>query len=547
LKINNYALIRNLEIELFPGFSIITGETGAGKSILLDAFSLILGERADTSIILTGSERCVVEACFDIKEYDLEFFFKNNDIDYSDETILRREIYTNGKSRAFINDTPANLSQLKELCINLVDIHSQHQNLQLSNYLFQLKTIDSMAYTKDMLQQYKQLFKKFKEIEKEYQQLIEKSSKAKTDIDYYTFQLKQLDDAKLKEGEQEELETELDILSHSEEIKQNLTNSISLLNNDEYSVLTNLKEIQVLLSKISTYSKPVEDANKRIETVYIELKDILNELEKISEKIEYDPDRIKTISERLDLLYNLQQKHHVSTVAELIKVRDDFFNKINEIEFYDTKIDELNKEKEILNNQLNKLAEDISKKRIETIPKIEGEITELLSQLGMPNAQFKVLHRNLNELTVNGRDEITFMFSANKNIPMQELSKIASGGEISRLMLSLKYIISLNTSLPTLILDEIDTGVSGEIAGKMANIMVKMAEKMQVINITHLPQIASKGKNHYKVYKTEDEKSTITNIKLLKEEERVMEIAKMLSGEQLSDAAIMNAKALLSN
>jgi DNA repair protein RecN (Recombination protein N) len=547
LRIQNYALISELEIDFYSGLSIITGETGAGKSILLGALSLILGQRADSSFVNPNAEKCVVEAIFSIHEYNLKAFFTDNDIDYDNEITLRREIQSNGKSRAFINDTPVNLNQLKELGLNLVDIHSQHENLNLTDDVFQLKVVDSIAGHRNLITEYNQAYRQYKLLASELQQLQTIAEKSKTDTDYFQFQFNQLEQASLVENEQEELESELETLTHAEEIKLNLINSIGLLSGDGASIINNIKEVRNSLSKILKFYSPASGFDKRAESVYIELKDLSREIELLSEKIEYNPDRIKTVNERLDLIYNLQQKHRVKSVSELIMIKNDFLQKLNEINAYDNQVSELKQKLDTQHALLLKLSKEISQNRNNVIPSIEAEIINYLQLLGMPNGKFKIESEKLKDFSQNGLDKIIFLFSANKHIELQEVSKIASGGEISRLMLSLKALIAEKTALPTIIFDEIDSGISGEIADKMGSIMQRMADHMQVINITHLPQIAGKGKYHYLVYKTESETTTTTNIKKLNTDERILEIAKMLSGEELTEAALSNARELLSN
>lgn len=547
LRIQNYALISELEIDFYSGLSIITGETGAGKSILLGALSLILGQRADSSFVNPNAEKCVVEAIFSIHEYNLKAFFTDNDIDYDNEITLRREIQSNGKSRAFINDTPVNLNQLKELGLNLVDIHSQHENLNLTDDVFQLKVVDSIAGHRNLITEYNLAYQQYKLLSSELQQLQTIADKSKTDTDYFQFQFNQLEQASLVENEQEELESELETLTHAEEIKLNLINSIGLLSGDGASIINSIKEVRNSLLKILKFYSPASGLDKRAESVYIELKDLSREIELLSEKIEYNPDRIKTVNERLDVIYNLQQKHRVNSVVELIMIKNDFLQKLNEINSYDNQVSELKQKLDTQYTMLLKLSVEISQNRNNVIPTIEAEIINYLQLLGMPNGKFKIESEKLKDFGQNGLDKIIFLFSANKHVELQEVSKIASGGEISRLMLSLKALIAEKTALPTIIFDEIDSGISGEIADKMGSIMQRMADHMQVINITHLPQIAGKGKYHYLVYKTESETTTTTNIKKLNTDERILEIAKMLSGEELTEAALSNARELLSN
>ncbi len=547
LTIKNYALINDLHIDWNPGFTIITGETGAGKSILLGALSLILGQRADTSVLLDKSKKCIVEASFYIKPYNLKSFFEENDLDYEENTIIRREIIDNGKSRAFINDSPVNINQLKSLGILLIDIHSQHENLNLSTHQFQLKVVDSIAQHQTLIEEYTNTYYYYRSLESEFKELSDKANKSKADYDYFQFQYNQLNDAKLVEGEQEELEKELEALTHAEEIKMHLSYSVNNLSGDNNSILNVLREIKNSNEKTSKFLPQLEEFTKRLESAYIDLNDLSREFELLAEKIEYDPKRIQQINERLDLIYSLQQKHRVESVQELIELKKDFENKLNDIGSYEEQLQKIKNEINDVINKIKELAAIISENRKNTIPKIEQKIIYHLQQLGMPHSKFSIQHQLRDEFDINGIDDILFLFSANKNTPILELSKVASGGEISRLMLSLKYLISRNISLPTIIFDEIDSGVSGEIADKMGSIMKEMSTHMQLVNITHLPQVAGKGDFHYLVYKIDENKITSTKIKLLNNEDRIVEIAKMLSGEQLTEAALLNAKELLAN
>jgi DNA repair protein RecN (Recombination protein N) len=547
LSIENYAIIDNLEIGFNKGLSIITGETGAGKSIILGALSLILGKRADISILKDKNRKCIVEGTFDIREYHFESFFSENDLDYEDYTILRREISPNGKSRSFINDSPVNLNILKDLGLKFIDIHSQHQNLNLGNSQFQLKVIDAYSKSEELLGNYREQFLLYKNLVKEYNNLSEKSQQSQADTDYYNFQYEQLNAARLKEDEQEELELELERLKHAEEIKSSLNNSAYLLDGDEKTILTSLNEIKSSIGKILQYYPDVTDLGERIESSYIEMKDIANELESLAERVDIDPKRLEAVNERLDLIYSLQQKHKVSSVQELIAIREAFLEKINEVSSYETRLEELQKKVRDCRNKLDNMAGRLTGQRRNSIENIEQEITGLLVDLGIPNGKFKIHHETLDDYTMNGRDSIQFLFSANKNIQMQEISRIASGGELSRLMLSIKSLLSGSSDMPTIIFDEIDMGVSGEIADKVGNIIDKMSAGIQIINITHLPQVASKGDYHYLVYKSDEGKTTTAHIKLLSNEERHIEIARMLSGEELTEAAMKNARELLKN
>jgi DNA repair protein RecN (Recombination protein N) len=547
LSIRNYALINQLDIDFHPGLSIITGETGAGKSILLGAMSLILGQRADTSVLSDKSKKCIAEGTFFIKEYKLQDFFSDNGLDYEDITIIRREINEDGKSRAFINDSPVNISILKDMGTRLVDIHSQHQSLNLGNHLFQLRVIDSFAQNGSLLDDYKAIYQKYKTDQAVYADLLSKSEKEKNDFDYYSFQFNQLDEAKLIENEQDELETEINTLKHSEEIKTILSRSSLLLSGEGSSSVYQVKEAMQMITKLKAIYPKAEGLSKRMESIYIELKDIASEIELLGEKLEHDPQRLENIGGRLDLIYSLEQKHRVSHVNDLIEIRDQLETRLNEITGFDDKMEALKKQITEQQEYLSAIASKISENRSGVATLIESTIIELLKQLGIPNANFKITLRQLDEFTSNGLDEVSFLFSANKQSDLQEISKVASGGELSRLMLSIKSVMTRSLGLPTVIFDEIDSGISGEIADKMGNIIQQMAEQTQVINITHLPQIAGKGKHHYLVYKKDDHQATYTHIKLLTDEERITEIAKMLSGEVLTDAAIINARELLKN
>ena len=545
LNVHNYALINELTIDLNKGLNIITGETGAGKSILMGALSLILGQRADTSVLKDKARKCIVEAKFNIKPYRLKSFFDVHDLDYDDNTMIRREIADNGKSRAFINDTPVNLSVLKDLSTHLVDIHSQHESLLLGDENFQMALVDSYAGHHPLLHQYYQKYEEYHQVQSDYNRLMSNAEKAKSDLDYLQFQYEQLEALKLNQGEQEELEEELEKLNHAEEIKLNLSKSYQLLYEEEFSILLNLKEAKNALSAIAKYLKESEDLNERMESAYIELQDIGDEIEQLNESIEYDPSRIEFIRERLDSIYAQQQKHKVSTVGELLQIKTDLETQIENINSYDFRSEELKSQLELKKNELIQLAQQISKNRKQIIPELEQNINRTLKLLGMPNAAFKIKQIAVDEFLPTGNEMIKFMFSANKNVEPEEIEKVASGGEISRLMLSLKSILVENKTLPTIIFDEIDAGTSGEIADKMGIIIKQMSSKMQVVNITHLPQIASKADFHYLVYKKDNHQTTNTYIKLLDKDERINEIAKMLSGKELTDAAIQNAKVLI--
>jgi DNA repair protein RecN (Recombination protein N) len=547
IYIQNYALINELEIDFNKGLNIITGETGAGKSILLGALSLILGQRADTSVLKDKSKKCFVEAQFYIQKYNLKDFFSDNDIDYDDLTTIRREITNNGKSRAFINDTPVNLSVLKNLSDSLIDIHSQHENLLLGDDHFQLSLVDSFANHLGLLVNYKTKLEVYNALRSEYNNIVNNADKAKSDLDYLQFQFTQLEEIKLIDGEQEDLELELEQLNHAEEIKTNLLSSSNLFNVEEISIISNLKQVKNSIELIDKYIKEGEELSKRINSSYIELQDINSEIERLNERIEHDPERLEFVTERLNNIYSLQQKHKVSSVKDLINLKNELERKIDIINSFDFETGKIKKQLEESRDELNQIANQISVNRKKVIPNIENKVIETLQLLGIPNAAFKVVQEKVDEFLVTGTELIKFLFSANKNVALEELSKVASGGEMSRLMLSIKSLFVETTTLPTIIFDEIDTGTSGEIADKMGTIIKNISTNIQVVNITHLPQIASKGDYHYLVYKQDNQDTTNTYIKLLSQEERINEIAKMLSGEALSDAAIQNAKVLLDN
>ncbi len=547
LSVQNYALIDKLEVEFTDGLTIITGETGAGKSILLGALGLIAGTRADSQSLQDKTKKCIIEASFNIKEYDLTDFFEVNELDYEAITSIRREINPEGKSRAFINDTPVTLNQLKELGERLIDIHSQHQTLSLNGADFQLSVVDAFAKHFDLLLQYKEEFSLFKSKEKQLNELIEKEAQAKKDLDYFQFQFNELEDANLKADEQSVIEQELETLNNAEDIKLNLSKASLALNGGEQNLISSLNEIKVLLNSMSKFKPEIAELSTRINSSFLELKDITNELESLEQDIVYDPKRIEVLNEKLDAIYRLQQKHNVKSVEELIAIKNDLSNKLLDFNSLETEIIKVKTELDKLNKSLSVKSKSLSDNRKKAIPKIEKEIASLLSSLAMPNAELKI-NQSITEIFTNsGIDKINFMFSANKGSDFKELNKVASGGELSRLMLSIKSLIAQLTALPTIIFDEIDTGVSGDVADKVGSIMDVMAKKMQVITITHLPQIASKGQSHLFVYKEDKSNKTYSNIKKLNSEERIQEIAKMLSTGSPTAAAISNAKELLKN
>ena len=545
LLVKNYALIDALEINFHEGLNIITGETGAGKSILLGALSLILGHRADVNTLKDKSAPCVVEGTFSLDGHNLEKFFDLNDLEYSNVTTIRRHINPAGKSRAFVNELPVTLTILKELVGQIIDIHSQHENLLLADGSFQLSVLDSFAANAGDLIAYSKVFEEYKTLNNEVNELKQKAQQAKADLDYLQFQLNQLTEAKLVPGEDLELETLQKQLAHAEDIKTALNTTSLLLNSEETSTLIWLKEAETTISKIIGFHPLAEILAQRIESARIELNDIAHEIEIQNEKVDLDPNELQVENQRLDLIFTLQQKHHVSSVNELIALRDKLANQVNEITSYDQTIIEKSTKLESVHNAALKQAKSISQKRVSASQEFEQSIKGLLEQLGMPHAEFKVKFEMLPILKNWGIDKVSFLFSANKQVSLNELAKVASGGELSRLMLSLKSLMVKTTGLPTIILDEIDTGVSGGIADKVGNIINDMAQGMQVINITHLPQIASKGDHHFLVYKEHSNNTTKTLIRRLTPQERITEVAKMLSGEEISDAAIINAKHLL--
>jgi len=546
LYIKNFTLIDELDIELHPGFSVITGETGAGKSIILGAIGLLLGQRADSKSIKQGADRCVIEAHFDLSRYDLKPFFDENDIEYDDhDTIIRRELTAAGKSRAFINDTPVALTMLKELGDQLMDVHSQHQNLLLNKQDFQLNVVDILANDSKELEDYQQCFANYQQKMKELNQLREEIERNRENADFLQFQYDELEAAHLAEGEQEELEQESETMSHAEDIKTALYEADNALNGDESGVVLQVKSAYNALSGISNVMPKTTELAERLDSCRIELKDIAEEVSQLLERTDFDPAELENINNRLDRLYELEKKYHVETVEELIQQRDSLKQKLSHIENSDEAESEMEKEVVKLRSLCTQRAESISKMRQATAKQMQINLAQRLEQLGMPHARFDVSITKT-ELGKNGQDSISFLFSANKSTPLQPVSQVASGGEIARVMLSLKAMISGAVKLPTIIFDEIDTGVSGKIAEKMAQIMQEMGRtERQVISITHLPQIAALGSHHYRVSKEETKNGTVSHMTELNNEERITEIAQMLSGSDISDAAIQNAKELL--
>lgn len=550
IHIQNYALIDKLDIDFMPGFSVITGETGAGKSIILGAIGLLLGQRADVKAIKNGASKCVVEARFGIASYGMEAFFNELDLEYDpEECILRREVYANGKSRAFINDSPASLAQTKALGEKLIDIHSQHQNLLLNKEGFQLNILDILAQDEKQLAAYKQVYTQYKNTCKELDTLIGQAEKSRQDEDYLRFQLEQLEEAELKEGEQNGLEQEAETLSHAEDIKAGLYRAGQLIDNAEANgILSQTKECIQTLQGISKVYTSASEWTERLQSCYIELKDIAHDLSSAEDEVEFNPERMDYVNQRLNLIYNLQQKHRADSIEALIDLANNYRKQLNDIASYDDRIAELRSLKDNLYDKVLEEAATLTRMRTDSARHIEEQMKKLLVPLGMPNVRFAVAMEQRKEPDANGTDNVTFLFSANKNGTLQNVASIASGGEIARVMLSLKAMIAGAVKLPTIIFDEIDTGVSGSIAEKMALIMRDMGrQNRQVISITHLPQIAARGTTHYKVYKEDTETGTNSYIRKLVPDERIHEIAHMLSGSTLTEAALNNARALLEN
>ncbi len=569
LTINNYALIDNLEISFGQGLNILTGETGAGKSIILGALSLILGQRAESRYFFNQQKKCVIEGSFKINDFHLSSFFEDNDLDHETETVLRREISADGKSRAFVNDTPVNLTTLKQLGEKLIDIHSQHATLEINDPEFQLLVVDSVAKHGDLLNDYRSKFRAYKKSVSKLNELIADSDKTKADLDYFQFQFDELEKVSLTADEQEPLERELYALNNAEEIKRNLYGAYYLVQESETAAISQLREAGQQLAALEKFDPQIEELHQRLNSTIIELKDIAAEVEAIEQKTHTNEARVEEINLRLSLIYNLQKKHRVNSNAELLQIQDELSEKIQQALFGDEAIEKLQKQLIADKNELEKLAAKLTANRVKAIPSIEKQVIDTLAEMGMGSSTLKIEHvvgksespevgkisdlpdfrtsGPSDHLTKNGVDHVRFLFSANKGHALAEMSKVASGGELSRLMLSIKSIIAKYTALPTIIFDEIDTGVSGEVANKVGQIMERLADNLQVITITHLPQIASKGKNHYFVYKDDSAAVTYTRIKQLDNNERVTEIAKMLSGDKPGESALQNARELLSS
>ena len=545
LYIENFALIEKLDINFSNGFSIITGETGAGKSILLGALGLVLGKRADLTSLKNKSEKCIVEANFSIGKYNLEPFFESNDLDYEQETIIRREILLSGKSRAFVNDSPVNLQQLQDLSFYLIDVHSQHQTLELSEEDYQFKIIDSIANNQELLIEFQSSLKKYRSKKSTLESKKNEFSAVIKEKDYNEFLFQELESANLKEGELEELEQQYQALSNVEFIKENLDKLLSIANEEEFGVLKNLKEFKAALQKNTDYSTEYKSLFERTNSILIEFDDIVKELNRESDLVFNDPEKLEATNQKLQMIYNLQKKHNVLTVEELIQIQTDLKSKVVSVSTLEEEIATLENSIKDFELQLNAVASKISQSRREAIPNLSEKLIDILNLLGMPSVRFKIEIIASDTYHNNGKDTLQFLFSANKGTDFGLLRKVASGGEMSRIMLAVKSILSQYSKLPTIIFDEIDTGVSGDIANKMGEIMRDMSKTMQVFAITHLPQIAAKGANHYKVFKTESGENTVSELKLLNSDERIIEIAEMLSGKDISDSAVNHAKALL--
>lgn len=554
LSINNYALIDNLEISFDKGLNILTGETGAGKSIILGALSLILGQRAESRYFFNQQKKCVIEGSFRIESFHLKSFFEENDLDYDGDTVLRREISSDGKSRAFINDTPVNLTLIKQFGEKLIDIHSQHATREINDPDFQLLVVDGVAGHYELLANYRTKYKAYRKSLSQLQQLIEQNDKAKADLDYFKFQFDELERASLAADEQEGLEKELNTLNNAEEIKRNLLGANYLLQDSEAAAVNQMRDAAQQLSSIERYTTDVEELHQRLKSTLIELRDIAAEIETVEQRTVTDEARAEEVNTRLSMIYNLQKKHRVNSNAELLRIQDDLSEKIQQAVFGDEVVGKLQAQIADAKQELEKLAAQLSANRKKAIPVITKKVLATLAEMGMDNSALEIEQSTeappsakggAEVLGVNGVDSIRFLFSANKGHALADMSKVASGGELSRLMLSIKSIIAEYTALPTIIFDEIDTGVSGEVANKVGQVMERLANNLQVITITHLPQIAGKGNSHYFVYKDNSTATTYTRIKKLSDDERVMEIAKMLSGDKPGESALQNARELL--
>jgi len=545
ITIKNYALINELHIDFSSGLSIITGETGAGKSILLGALGLVLGNRADSSTLKNTNKKCVIEAIVSIHSYNLQDFFETEDIDYETNTILRREILPSGKSRAFINDTPVTLLVLSALRARLIDIHSQHQTLQVSDQEFQFQLLDAVANNESKLASYQSGLASYTKEKKKLEEIQHEQREAHLQYDYNSHLYNELLEAKLIEDEQELLEEKLEKINNVEEIKQNLSAALQITTDENIGIQNLLYSLEQKLTKIDSYSKEYQELSDRISSVKIELDDIIGDLESAFEQVDFNPSEATQLNDRLQLIYNLQKKHYVNSISELLTIQSALLLKVNTVENAEQSLLDQETIVKGIANKLDAVALKISEARSKIIPKLSKQLADILADLGMPHARFQIKNTPSENYYKNGKDSLEFLFSANKGGQYGELKKVASGGELSRVMLAIKKILSENSQLPTIIFDEIDSGVSGEVSNKMAHIMSQMSRKMQVITITHLPQIAAKGNQHYKVYKDEVNHITTTNLKQLSEDERIVEIAEMLSGKTISDSALTHARELL--
>ncbi|MDE3740655.1 DNA repair protein RecN [Maribacter polysaccharolyticus] len=545
LSIKNYALIDRLNVSFGNGFTCITGETGAGKSILLGGLSLVLGKRADLSTLRNKDEKCIVESDFEIGSYGLSSFFLEHDLDYEEKTIIRREILPSGKSRAFVNDTPVTLGVLSKLGSKLIDIHSQHQTLQLAENEFQFKVIDALAGTKDLRTQYSAQLNEYRKISKELNELVEFQGNAIKEHEYNSFLLKELEEARLKEGMLEELEEQYRQLSNVETIVELLAQGHQLMNDEQVGVMNLLSELKQVSGKLSGFGAAYAALDNRIQSVFIEMDDIAAEVQGLSDQADLDPRMLEEVNAKLQLLYSLQKKHGVREISGLIEIKEELFEKVDATENIEATIADKQKQLEGQAQILNDLASKISKKRQQVIPDLKAQIEEKLALLGMPSARFKIELLPSGDFKQNGKDNLLFLFAANKGTDFGDIKKVASGGELSRIMLTIKSIMAKYENLPTMMFDEIDTGVSGEISNRMGGIMYEMSRNMQIFSITHLPQVASKGDHHFKVYKEDKSGGTLTNMKELSKDERVVELAEMLGGKDLSESAMAHARQLL--
>lgn len=547
LSVSNYALIDQIQIDFDSGLTVITGETGAGKSILLGALALILGQRSDVSALLNAEKKCIVESEFYVHNYGIEELFEEYDVDYEAVTIIRREILPSGKSRAFVNDTPVNLAFLKLVGAKLIDVHSQHQNLLLDDNGFHRLVIDSVAGNGELLNVYQSVYKTYLSLTNRIEELVEENNRQKDDLDYMQFQFDQLEEANLKPNEQQELENRLRELSHVEDIKTSLTTVLGNLSDETYGVVEQLRISLNAVNNIHSYLQDGDELSQRINSSYIDLKDLSDDFQTRLEDLEFDPVAIQNIQERLDLIYSLQKKHHVDSIDDLIELYYQLQQKINKLNFFDEELAVLKNELVQVTEKLSKNAQKLTQSREKVFSDVKVVIERYLKGLGMPHANFVIKNTTTDGFTRFGMDNIEFLFASNKNGVPSSINKVASGGEMSRVMLSIKALLSSAKGLPTIIFDEIDTGVSGEVADQMGDIMSDMAKNMQVVSITHLPQITVKGERHFKVFKIDDEHKTVSQIKELTHEERVVEVAKMLSGASLTDVALENARILLKN